>query len=151
MTGAAMDQAQLYHQLLISAVLIAATTFVHGVFVAAAASVFRASKGRHRGAIRFMRDSVVLVILVLWLMAAHVIEIGMWAQTFLHYELFETLEAALYFSAASYTTLGFGDVLLPNEWRLLSGATAANGLLLFGLSAAFLFGAVGRLDLPGRD
>ena len=151
MTGAAVEQAQIYHQLLVSAVVIAATTFVHGVFVAAAASVFRASKGRQRGAVRFLRDSIVLVVLVLWLMSAHVIEIGMWAQTFIHFELFETLEAALYFSAASYTTLGFGDVLLPVDWRLLSGAAAANGLLLFGLSAAFLFGAVGRLDLPGRD
>lgn len=146
-----MDQAQLYHQLLISATLIAATTFVHGIFVASAAAVFRASKGRQRGASRFLRDSVVLVILVLWLMAAHVIEIGMWAQVFLHYDLFETLEAALYFSSASYTTLGFGDVLLPDEWRLLSGATAANGLLLFGLSAAFLFDAVGRLKLSGKE
>jgi len=149
--GATVDQAQLYHQLLISATLIAATTFVHGIFVASAAAVFRASKGRQRGAARFLRDSIVLVILVLWLMAAHVIEIGMWAKTFLHYDLFETWEAALYFSGASYTTLGFGDVLLPDAWRLLSGATAANGLLLFGLSAAFLFGAVGRLELSGKD
>ena len=149
--GALVDQAQLYHQLVVSAVLIAATTFVHGIFVSSAAAVFRASKGRHRGAARFLRDSVVLVILVIWLMAAHVIEIGMWAWTFLRYDLFSTWEAALYFSAASYTTLGFGDVLLPDPWRLLSGATAANGLLLFGLSAAFLFGAVGRLDLGGKD
>ncbi len=149
--GTLMEQAQLYHQLWISASLIAATTFVHGIFVASAAAVFRASKGRQRGAIRFLRDSVVLVILVLWLMAAHVIEIGMWAWTFLRYDLFPSWEAALYFSAASYTTLGFGDVLLPDAWRLLSGATAANGLLLFGLSAAFLFGAVGRLELGGKE
>ena len=146
-----VEHSQLYHQLLVSATLIAATTFVHGIFVASAAAVFRASRGRQRGASRFLRDSVVLVVLVLWLMAAHVIEMAMWARTFLRYDLFESWEAALYFSAASYTTLGFGDVLLPEPWRLLSGATAANGLLLFGLSAAFLFGAVGRLELSGKD
>ena len=143
--------AQLYNQLWISAALIGATTFVHGIFVAAAASVFRASRGQHRGIVRFFRDSIVLVLLVLWLMTAHVIEIIMWAWTFMRFDLFAEWEAALYFTAASYTTLGFGDVLLDEPWRLLSGAAAANGLLLFGLSAAFLFAAVGRLDLSGSE
>lgn len=144
-----MDHSQLYHQLAISAALIGATTFVHGIFVAAAAAVFRASKQRIWGGFRFLRDSFVMVFLVLWLMIAHVIEIWMWAWTYLIYDLFDALETALYFSAASYTTLGFGDVLLPADWRLLSGATAANGLLLFGLSAAFLFDAAGQLRLAG--
>lgn len=145
-----MADAQLYHQLWVSAALIAATTFVHAIFVAAAAAIFRAVKGPVWGVFRFLRDSVVLVILVLLLMAAHVIEMGMWAQTYLHFGLFEDFETALYFSASSYTTLGFGDVLAPEEWRLLSGATAANGFLLFGLSAAFLFDAAGQLRLAGQ-
>ena len=84
-------------------------------------------------------------------MLAHLIEIGIWAGVYLHYDLFTEFETALYFAAASYTTLGFGDVLLPVDWRLLSGATAANGLLLFGLSAAFLFDATGQLRLAGGD
>ncbi len=146
-----MEHAQLYHQLAISAALIGATTFVHGVFVAAAAAVFRTAMGKARGVFRFFRDSIVLVLLVLWLMAAHTLEMGMWAWTFMRYELFETWETALYFSAASYTTLGFGDVLLPEAWRLLGGAIAANGFLLFGLSAAFLFDAAGQLQLGGQN
>ncbi len=146
-----MDHSQLYLQLTISGVLIAATTFVHGVFVAAAAAIFRTVNRRVWGAFRFVRDSAVLVILVLWLMAAHLIEIAMWAWTYLHYDLFDSFETALYFSAASYTTLGFGDVLAPDEWRLLAGATAANGFLLFGLSAAFLFDAAGQLHLGGKQ
>ncbi|WP_411817336.1 ion channel [Hyphococcus sp. DH-69] len=144
-----MTGADLHFQLITSAVLIAATTFVHGVFVAAAAAVFRATTQQARGSIRFFRDSIVLVLLVSWLMAAHSIEIWMWALTFLHFDLFDTLETALYFSASSYTTLGFGDVLLPEGWRLLAGATAANGFLLFGLSAAFLFDAARQLHLGG--
>ena len=84
-------------------------------------------------------------------MLAHVIEMGVWAWTFLRLDVFQSLEASLYFTAASYTTLGFGDVLAPEPWRLLSGAAAANGLLLFGLSAAFLFDAARRLQLAGDD
>ena len=146
-----MDHTQLYHQVLISAVLIGATTFVHGVFVALGAAFFRAAVGHASGIVRFLRDSVVLVVVGLWLMLAHMIEIAMWAGTFLRYELFDSVETALYFSSASYTTLGFGDVLLPENWRLLAGSIAANGLLLFGLSAAFLFNAAGHLHLGVRS
>ncbi|WP_428408754.1 ion channel [Hyphococcus sp.] len=145
-----MESAGIFHQLLINAAVISATTFVHGVFVAAAAAVFRVLKTRTRGAVRFLRDTAVLVLLVLWLMFAHTLEIGMWASVFHYFGMFETWETALYFSGASFTTLGFGDVLLPEEWRLLSGAAASNGLLLFGLSAAFLFDVVGKLHLGGR-
>ncbi len=142
-----MQHLQLYQQLWISAAMIAATTFVHGLFVASAAAMFRTATRRARGIVRFLRDSFSLVFLVLWLMAAHVIEIAMWGGSFLHYDVFADFETALYFSAASYTTLGFGDVLAPLEWRLLSGAAAANGLLLFGLSAAFMFDAARQLNL----
>ena len=146
-----MDHYQLYQQLWISAALIAATTFVHGVFVASAAALFRTAARSARGVFRFLRDSFSLVLLVLWLMAAHIIEIAMWGGAFLHFSAFEDWETALYFSASSYTTLGFGDVLAPADWRLLSGAAAANGLLLFGLSAAFLFDAARRLNLADAE
>ena len=107
--------------------MIAATTFVHSAFVAIAAAFFRAARGSARYALRFFRDSFVLVLVVLWLMTAHAIEIAMWAWVYLRHGVFETWETALYFSASSYTTLGFGDVLAPEAWRVLSGATAANG------------------------
>ena len=145
-----MDIDPFAHQLWISAALIAATTFVHGLFIAAAAAVYRSAKKGARGVFRFFRDTLAIVLLSLWLIASHFVGIAMWAGAYMHYELFETWETALYFSAASYTTLGFGDVLLDAPWRLLSGATAANGLLLFGLSAAFLFEAVGQLHLARR-
>ena len=142
-----MDQNNLYAQLLVSGGLIAATTFIHGVVIAAAGAIFRVSRRRVRGPGRFLRDSVSLVLLSLMLMAAHIAEMFIWAEAFLQLALFETLEAALYFSAVSYTTLGFGDVVLEEPWRLLSGAAAANGLLLFGLSAAFMLEMVVKLRL----
>ncbi len=145
-----MQSAGIFHQLLINCLIISATTFIHGIFVAAAAAVFRAAKSRTQGVVRFLRDTAVLVLLVLWLMFAHTLEIGIWAWVYVQYGMFEHWETALYFSGAAFTTLGFGDVLLPDEWRLLSGATAANGLLLFGLSAAFMFDVVRQLHLGGK-
>lgn len=144
-----LEHASLAHQVLTGATMIAATTFVHALFVALAAVAFRVTSGPVRGPLRFFRDVIILVVWSLWLVAAHLIEIGMWGWLFLRLDLFQTLEAALYFAVVSYTTLGFGDVLLTDEWRLLSGAAAANGLLLFGLSAAFMFDLTARLRLAG--
>ena len=145
------DDPQLIHQFYISAGMIAATALVHAIFVASAAAIFRVTVARVWGPLRFFRDVAVLVLLSLWLMAAHSIEIAMWAKLFLHLDLFGSFEPALYFAAVSYTTLGFGDVLLAEEWRMLSGATAASGLLLFGLSAAFLIETTAKLRLGGDN
>lgn len=141
---------QLIIQLLVSGILIVATTFLHAIFVAFGAAFVRAVSVRVWGAARMFRDATVLAALALLLMTAHFVEIGMWAYAFLRLELFETWERAAYFSAVSYTTLGFGDVLLPERWGLLAGAAAANGLLLFGLSAAFLVEASTKLRLAGE-
>ena len=150
--GGAATLLEQHHQLLvqlgISGVLIAASTFIHGVFGAAAgAAILRPTARRVWGPLRFIRDSVVLVMVALWLMLAHCIEIALWCWAFLRLNLFETVETALYFAAICYTTLGFGDVILPQKWGLLAGAAAANGLLLFGLSAALLIEAGAKLRI----
>ena len=60
-------------------------------------------------------------------------------------------EAALYFSTASFTTLGYGDVVLDHRWRLLGAIEGANGLLLFGWSTAFLISVTGRMRALEHD
>ena len=64
--------------------------------------------------------------------------VWIWAVAFWILRTFESFEASLYFSLVVFTTLGFGDVLLPAEWRLLGGLAAANGLLSFGILTAIL-------------
>ncbi|MBV1901877.1 MAG: potassium channel family protein [Kordiimonadaceae bacterium] len=85
-----------------------------------------------------LKSVLVIASVMLWLIAAHSIAIWIWALTFILHGAFETLEPALYFAMVSFTTLGFGDIILPVETRLFSGMAAANGLLAFGLSTAFL-------------
>lgn len=72
---------------------------------------------------------------VLMLLSAGV---WIWAIAFELLGIFGTFEEALYFSLVSFTTLGFGDILAPQEWRLLSGMVATNGFLNFGIMTAFL-------------
>ena len=87
---------------------------------------------------------IALTCTALWLLAALTVATWLWAITFVILGVFETLELALYFSMVSFTTLGYGDVTLPVDIRLLSGFIAANGLVLFGLNTAFLIEVMAR-------
>jgi voltage-gated potassium channel Kch len=82
------------------------------------------------------------------LVGLHVIQIVLWALTYRALvppaEL-ATLEAAVYFSFVTFTTLGYGDITLSEGWRLLSGIEAMNGILLVGWSTAVLFAVVQRI------
>lgn len=75
----------------------------------------------------------------LWLLTAAV---WVWAAAFRLLGLFPDMEQAVYFALVSFTTLGFGDVLLPKEWQLLGGMAAANGLLNFGLLVTVMIDAL---------
>jgi hypothetical protein len=61
-----------------------------------------------------------------------------WALTMIALGIFQTVETAVYFALVAFTTLGFGDILLPIEWRLLGGMAAINGLLNIGFVTAML-------------
>ena len=92
-----------------------------------------------------------LCIAAVWIMAQVTIGVWVWALTFQALGIFPTLEGAVYFALVAFTTLGFGDVLLPQEWRLLSGMAAANGLLNFGLVTAFIVEAMRQVRVKQRD
>jgi hypothetical protein len=69
----------------------------------------------------------------------HMLETAVWAVFYFGRQLFPNFETSLYFSLTTYTAIGFGDVVLPDNWRLLGGVEGISGLLLCGLSTAFLF------------
>jgi hypothetical protein len=64
--------------------------------------------------------------------------VWIWALALRGLGIFAHLEEAVYFALVAFTTLGFGDVLLPEEWRLLAGMAATNGLLNIGLTTALM-------------
>jgi voltage-gated potassium channel len=89
-----------------------------------------------RGSVGF---GVILLGLFSLIMLLHLTEASLWGVFYYKRGLFVDLETSLYFSLGSYTTIGFGDVLLPQRWRLLAGIEAIAGVLLCGVSTAFIF------------
>ena len=72
----------------------------------------------------------------------HVAEAALWALFYYSRSLFSDFETALYFSLVSFGTIGYGDVLLPQRWRLLGAIEGISGILLCGVSTAFIFAIV---------
>jgi hypothetical protein len=88
---------------------------------------------------------LVLIVAAIWILAQITAGVWMWAFAMMGLGIFDSLELSVYFSLVAFTTLGFGDILLPEEWRLLGGMAAANGLLNFGLVTAILVEALRQI------
>jgi Ion channel len=80
-----------------------------------------------------------------WIVLLHVIEISVWALTYAGMGAMEGLQSALYFSAVTYTTTGYGDLVLPQRWRLVGAVEALTGILMCGWSTGFFFAVVSRM------
>jgi hypothetical protein len=80
-----------------------------------------------------------------WIILLHLVEIALWAFFYTWKHGMPDLPSAFYFSAVTYTTTGYGDLLLPKEWRLAGGVEALTGILMCGWSAAFFFAVFTRM------
>jgi len=74
----------------------------------------------------------------------HGVAVLLWAG-FYRSHCFPSWEIAFYFSASSYSTVGYGDVILPSTWRLLGPLESVTGVLMCGISVSVLFALVSRL------
>src|SRR5262245_20392269 len=129
--------------LLFALVLTAVTVVIHGagtVLVLARLAVLRQ---KHPAGP--LAQSLSIVRAVALLLILHLVEATLWAVFFVVADALPDLETALYFSMTSYTTVGYGDVLLPAEWRLLGPIEAAVGILMLGWSTAIIVAAITRI------
>jgi hypothetical protein len=90
---------------------------------------------------------LMLVCVFLWVLAVVTAGVWIWALALRALGAFATLEASVYFALVAFTTLGLGDVVAPQEWRILSVMAAVNGFLSFGLLTALLVEALRQVRL----
>jgi hypothetical protein len=82
--------------------------------------------------------------MVLVLLFSHTVQVYIWAATLSAIDALPGYEAPIYFALVTYTTLGYGDVVLTDGHRILGAMASVNGILTFGLSTAFLVGFFAR-------
>jgi hypothetical protein len=87
----------------------------------------------------------VMVPIISALMVIHVLEVSVWALTYLFLDATLAGHDVLYFAFVNYTTLGYGDITPVERWKLLGPLTAMNGVLLFGWSTAFIYAVLRRV------
>jgi hypothetical protein len=97
------------------------------------------------------REGAAIFTVVLGVILIHAVEVWLYAGLYLALDALPDLETAVYFSTTSFTTIGYGDVVLDKRWRLIGAIEGANGLLLFGWSTAFLFSVISRMRALEHD
>ncbi len=132
-------------QLIIGGVLICLTVIIHAVFLDFLINWMDKTKNRARLIFKRHWKVPLLVTIVLGVFIAHIIQIWIWAVFYLYIQVLPDMESALYFSTSSFTTVGYGDIYLGKDWRLISSFQAANGFILFGWSTAFIFEIMSKL------
>ena len=123
----------------------AGTTIIHALPLGATVNFIRREKNRGRVGAGFWIDVAIVARTISYAAAAHLIEVGWWALLFLLCGEFHEFGSAYYHSAVNYTTLGYGDIIMSTRWRLLGPLEAANGVLLFGVTAAMVFAVIQKL------
>jgi hypothetical protein len=92
-----------------------------------------------------VREHGILVSVAILLFSGHLAQIGVWATVFRALGEFDGFATAFYHSTVNFTTLGYGDIVMSERWRLLGALEAGNGVMMFGASTALFFAVLTKL------
>jgi len=128
----------------IAALLMVVTTAIHasGMLLVVRVVLEKDAQSRYRKK-QMHLFSVAGVVLLMFLVS--VIEVLVWSATYLWLGALEGIEKATYFSMVTFTTLGYGEIVLEEQWRLLASFEAANGIIMFGWTTAIVLATVQRI------
>jgi hypothetical protein len=139
----------LISQFAVSSVMVVFCVVVHGVGLFGLNQAMRSEAAVER--LRHIaplspRGALFTLGAVIAMLALHGIEIWLFALVYLALGAIPALEPALYFSTISYSTVGYSDVHIAPQWRLLGAFESVLGIFLLGWSTAFFFRMIGRID-----
>lgn len=128
--------------ILIGSFLIILTTGIHASGMILAINTMRSEKGFLKQRLHLKRQFYSVGTIVLIMFFVSLVEVLVWSINYLLLNAIDGFEQALYFSMVTFTTLGYGDVVLEEQWRLLASFEAANGIIMFGWTTAIVMAAV---------
>jgi hypothetical protein len=131
--------------LAVGLVAVICTIMIHALPLTATVDFVRRQRKLGRAGTNFWTDMSIVVLAILSALAAHLMEIALWAVLYLVCGEFADFGTAYYHSAVNYTSLGYGDLIMSPSWKLLGPLETANGMLLFGVSTAMIFAVIQRL------
>jgi Ion channel len=131
--------------LAVGAIPTALTILIHALAVMATVNFVRRERRLGRAGVNFWNDLGIVTLAISFALAAHLVDIALWAVLFRICGEFPGLGTAYYHSAVNYTTLGYGDLVMTPTWRMLGPLEAADGMLMFGVSTAIIFALTQRL------
>ena len=131
---------------LIAAALVAVTVAVHAIGLAGLLQSLL--KSYVHPPTRLGPISGLLIRVALWLILLHLLEISVWALFYWWQDCLPDAESAFYFAGVTYTTIGYGDLVLAKPWRMLGPVEGLTGILMCGLSTGFFFAVVNRIYAP---
>jgi hypothetical protein len=129
-------------KILIAGGLVVVTVAIHAVgFDALLRAMMRSQALAKSG---FRPVTRLVIGLTCWLILIHLVEISVWGLFYFWQDCLPDAETAFYFSGVTYTTLGYGDLVLPKPWRMLAPVEALTGILMCGLSTGLFFAVVSQ-------
>jgi hypothetical protein len=138
----------LFEKIGIALLMMFLSTIIHALFMIGGNHTLEWRLIRYGPAKGHFGRAVWIWLLTLWMFLAIVIEAWLWALVYLNNAaITETpdLHTAFYFSMVTFTTLGYGDVVLSGDWRTLASIQAANGVIIFGWTTALIFYFIQRI------
>jgi hypothetical protein len=127
--------------IVVAAVMLLLTCGIHILAMAFVMHLLRTEGGSLRQWLRRVRAYMIGEI-VLVMFNASILEVLLWAGAYMALGEIASLEPAFYFSMVTFTTLGYGDIVLDERWRLLASFEAATGIIMFGWTTAIVLAAV---------
>ena len=93
----------------------------------------------------FVSDTTVIILVLAALLFGHILQFMIWAEVFVLIDEFPDFNTAFYHSIVNFSSLGYGDIVMSEKWRLLGALEACNGVLMFGLSAGTILAIMRQL------
>jgi hypothetical protein len=129
--------------LLIAWCLMALCVTIHAIGLTAAFTCIKGRSATVEG--NFWLATCMLILVAGWTIFMHLLQIAVWALFYAWTHGMPDLSTAFYFSAVTYTTTGYGDLVLPQQWRVVGGIEALTGILMCGLSTGLFFAVFSKV------